>query len=130
MGDLAAVHFLIVDDDPAIRALLHMALRTDGHRVREAPDGMLALEMLRVSTVPLIVLLDWQMPRLDGRGVLRAVAADPRLATTHRFVLITATDVSDDGESAALLRDLRVPVIRKPFDLKSVFAVVDDIIAR
>ncbi len=128
----AAVHYLIVDDDPAIRALLRLALRADGcsGSIREAPDGLLALDVLRASTVPLIVLLDWQMPRLDGRGVLRTVAAEPRLATAHRFVLITATDVAGDGEITTLLRDLRVPVLRKPFDLNTLFAVVADIIAR
>lgn len=126
----AAVHFLIVDDDPGIRALLHMALCAEDRHIREAPDGMCALEMLRASTVPLIVLLDWQMPRLDGRGVLRAVAAEPQLAMTHRFVLITANDVAGDGEITTLLRDLQAPVIRKPFDLNTLFEVVADLIAR
>lgn len=126
----ATSHLLIVDDDPAIRALLGAALRVNGHSIREAPDGMQALEVLRASTVPLIVLLDWRMPRLDGWGVLRAVAAEPRLITMHRFVLITANDVPRDGGSATLLRDLRVPVIRKPFDLETVFRVVSQVIAR
>ena len=131
----AALHFLIVDDDPDIRALLRMALRADCRSIRsirEASDGRQALEVLRTSAVPLIVLLDWQMPRLDGRGVLRAVAAEPQLqlAMMHRFVLITANDVEGDGEITTLLRELQVPVIRKPFNLKTVFAVVDDIIAR
>ena len=62
--------------------------------------------------------------------MLRAVAAEPRLALTHRFVLITAHDVTGDGESAALLRDLQAPVIRKPFNLKTGFVVLNDIIAR
>ena len=49
---------------------------------------------------------------------------------SRRFVLISAHDVAGDGESAALLRDLQAPVIRKSFSLKTVFAVVNDIIAR
>lgn len=133
----AEVHYLIVDDDPALRAVLHLALSADGRSscIREAPDGMQALEMLRASPVPLIVLLDLQMPWLDGGGVLRAVAAEPRLAMTHHFVLITgadvaAIDVTGDCEITTLLRDLQVPIIRKPFDLTTVFKVVDDIIAR
>ena len=132
----AEVHFLIVDDDPALRSLLRLVLGEDGRSrsIREAPDGMQALDVLRASTVPLIVLLDWQMPWLDGGGVLRAVAAEPRLAMMHHFVLVTgadmtAIDVAGDCEINTLLRDLQVPVIRKPFDLTTVFAVVDDIIA-
>lgn len=49
---------------------------------------------------------------------------------THRFVLITANEVTGNCESAALLRDLRVPVICKPFDIETVCTVVADIIAR
>ncbi len=126
----AAVHFLIVDDDPNIRSLLSMALCAEDRHIRDVPDGLLALEALRASAVPLIVLLDWQMPRLDGEGVLRAVAAEPQLATMHRFVLITANDVTRDGEITTLLRDLQAPVIRKPFDLNTLFEVVADLIAR
>lgn len=62
--------------------------------------------------------------------MLRASGADPGLALTHRLVLMTATDVAGEGESAALLLALRVLVIRKPFDLQTAFTVVDDIIAR
>jgi CheY-like chemotaxis protein len=120
----SAVHVLIVDDDPAIRALLRAALRDDDWDVHEAPDGVLALERLRASTMPLIVLLDWHMPRLGGRGVLRVVAADRRLAATHRFVLLTAAAVPEDAESTALLDDLGVPVLRKPFDLDALIEAV------
>jgi hypothetical protein len=70
------------------------------------------------------------MLRLNGRGVLRAVAPPRRRALTHRFVLTTAHDVAGDGERAALLRDLHVLVIGKPFNFNTVFAVVDDVIAR
>jgi two-component system chemotaxis response regulator CheY len=120
---------LIVDDDPAIRLLLRTALEGDGHCVRDVPDGMQALERLRASAVPLIVLLDWHMPQLDGRGVLRAVTAEPQLAAMHRFVLVTADDGQRDGESAALLRELQVPVIPKPFDLQAVLDVIAEIAA-
>lgn len=118
------MNVLIVDDDPAIRGLLCMALQEDVQTVSEAPDGETALDYLRDSAVPLVVLLDWQMPRLDGRGVLRAVAADPRLRATHQFVLITATDVSQDPEATTLLEHLQISVIGKPFNLNTVFTAV------
>lgn len=116
---------LLVDDDPALRGLLHAVLRGDGHKILEASDGAEALATLGESVAPLIVLLDWQMPRLDGFGVLRAVAADPRLRALHRFLLVTAADWQDDPEHTALLEQLHVPVIPKPFDLAAMSEVVE-----
>jgi CheY-like chemotaxis protein len=118
------MRLLIVDDDPDIRALLCAALCEEGHKVEEAPDGVAALEHLRGSAVSLIVLMDWQMPRLDGYGVLRRVAADPRLTASHRFVLITATDLSRDLEATTLIEHLKVPILRKPFSLRAVLTAV------
>ena len=68
-------------------------------------DGMPMATWMEAATTATTVA-QGQMLRLNGRGVLRAVATEPRLALTHRFVLITAHDVIGDGESAALLRDL------------------------
>lgn len=122
-------HVLLVDDDPQIRVLLRAVLGCDGHAVQEASDGVEALAGVRDSQVPLIVLLDWQMPRLDGFGVLHAVAAEPYLAATHRFVLVTANDLPHDQERGSILERLQVPVIQKPFDLEAVTEVVEHIAA-
>lgn len=118
-------HVLLVDDDPTLRSLLHALLQGDGHTILEASDGVEALAALEASEVPLIVLLDWQMPRLDGFGVLRAVAADPHLRALHRFVLVTAADWQQDPEHTALLEQLHVPVIPKPFDIAEMSALVE-----
>lgn len=118
------VHVLIVDDDIEMRILLCAVLHYDGHSVQDAADGVEALAYLQASLVPLIVLLDWQMPRLDGFGVLRAVSADPALASLHRFVLVTASELPQDHERLALLDDLQVPVIQKPFDIAAISEVV------
>ena len=116
---------LLVDDDPELRCLVHAVLQYDGHTILEASDGVEALATLEASTTPLIVLLDWQMPHVDGFDVLRAVAADPRLNALHRFVLVTAADWQQDPEHTALLEQLRVSVIQKPFDIALMSEVVD-----
>jgi CheY-like chemotaxis protein len=110
-------HVLIVDDDVDIRMTMRTLLEDfGGHTVLEAVDGVSALEQLRASADSLVVLLDLLMPKLDGIGVLQAVAADERLATRHTFVLVT---VSRKAESADLLASLplAVQVIAKPFDI-------------
>lgn len=118
-------HVLLVDDDPHLRYLLHAVLQGDGHTVLEASDGVEALATLEESVAPLIVLLDGQMPRLDGFSVLRAVAADPRLRALHRFVLVTAADWQQDPEHTRLLEHVQVPVIPKPFDLATISGAVE-----
>ncbi|TAK24166.1 MAG: response regulator [Chloroflexota bacterium] len=61
---------LVVDDDESIRDLLRAALERRGYVVLTASDGEEALEML--GTVrPALLILDVQMPRLDGWGVMR-----------------------------------------------------------
>lgn len=116
---------LLVDDDRAVRCLLRAVLQDDGHTILEAADGAEALAALGESVAPLVVLLDWQMPRVDGFGVLRAVAADGHLRAVHRFVLVTAANWQHDPEHTALLEQLQVPVIPKPFDIAMMSVMVE-----
>ncbi len=72
-GDL-----LVVDDNRVNRLLLGRALEQLGHTVTFAENGREALDALRQRRVDL-VLLDIEMPEMDGYQVLEALAADPRL---------------------------------------------------
>jgi class 3 adenylate cyclase len=72
-GDL-----LVVDDNRVNRLLLGRALEQLGHAVTFAENGREALEILRQRRVDL-VLLDIEMPEMNGYQVLEALAADPRL---------------------------------------------------
>jgi DNA-binding response OmpR family regulator len=65
---------LLVDDDPQFRRTLHLALNSYGYEVGEAADGEEALGVL-ATTAPDLIVLDWQMPRLDGIATCRAVRA-------------------------------------------------------
>ncbi|WP_075217900.1 ATP-binding response regulator [Mongoliimonas terrestris] len=81
---------LVVDDEPAFRYLVRQALRDVADiDILEAADGGAAVSAL-ADVVPDLVLLDLEMPMLDGFGVLAAVRRDPRLravpvvvATSH-----------------------------------------------
>lgn len=68
---------LVVDDDASGRALLRRLLEMEGHAVREAVDGLDAMEQLR-SQAPDLVLLDVLMPRMNGHAVCQAMKTDPR----------------------------------------------------
>jgi carbon storage regulator CsrA len=69
----AAPNVLVVDDDENERQLLAGLLQMDGCVVNTANDGMDAMEVLRRGTLPDVVLLDMQMPRLGGKETLAAI---------------------------------------------------------
>ena len=76
--DSQAGDLLVVDDNRVNRLLLGRALEQLGHSVTFAENGREALEALRQRRVDL-VLLDIEMPEMDGYQVLEALASDPRL---------------------------------------------------
>lgn len=117
-------YVLVVDDDRAIRETLRFVLEDEGYHVLEAPDGMAALDVLRTTLTPTVVLLDLMMPRLDGVGVLSAVAHDSRLANQNAYIVITANRYRLDNRAAHLLTDLHVAVVPKPFDMDALLDTV------
>jgi Signal transduction histidine kinase len=70
---------LLVEDDPAISALLVRQLEELGLAVRAAADGLAGWECLQVADVDVLVT-DYRLPKLDGPGLIRRVRADDRFA--------------------------------------------------
>jgi CheY-like chemotaxis protein len=124
-GASSVVHVLVVDDDDSTRAMLRAVLVDHGHEVSEARDGRAALGALRASQHPSVVLLDYLMPQHSGVEFLREVAADPALASRHRFVVMTAIG-ADQVRLPDEVRTLPAsPVVFKPFELGQLFAAID-----
>ncbi|PXA90019.1 two-component system response regulator CreB, partial [Caulobacter sp. D4A] len=69
---------LIVDDEPHIRELLAFALGKAGYATVEAADGEAALEAIAAHK-PALVVLDINMPRLNGLDVCRRIRAEGQL---------------------------------------------------
>ena len=86
-----AAHILFVDDDPIMREFALVHLSTDKAQVSLAADGLEALESLAVQT-PDVMLLDLEMPRLDGFEVLARLRADP---ATRELPVIVVTGRED-----------------------------------
>ncbi len=80
---MAKPTILVVDDDPAILALLKRHLTTSGHEVLEAQNGIEALRIVREQGVQLVIT-DWMMPEMDGLEFCQAV----RTAELLQFVYI------------------------------------------
>ena len=70
---MAEPTILVVDDDEDIRHLVSEVLRLAGFAVETAGSGVTALERLGLEDTPDLVLLDVQMPEMDGWDTLRAI---------------------------------------------------------
>jgi two-component system, cell cycle response regulator DivK len=89
---------LVVDDNAVSRELLRYVLKPLGCEIVEAASGLEALE--RIAEVrPDVVLLDLDMPGLDGYGVLREVRRKPEWAAL-RVVAVTAYAMQSDRDKA------------------------------
>jgi DNA-binding response OmpR family regulator len=92
---------LMVEDDGEVRQLLRLSLERGPYRLLEAATGEQGLEMARLWR-PSLILLDVQLPGIDGLEVCRQLKADPELRTA-RVLMLTAAASEDDrarGEAA------------------------------
>jgi signal transduction histidine kinase len=103
---------LVADDDPSLRRLLKRILAEE-FDVIEAGDGEEAVK-LTLAERPSVVLLDLQMPVLDGHGALRRLRREPSLLTTP--VLIVTGAAIGGSQAAECLRDGAHDFVRKPFE--------------
>ena len=85
------IRILLADDDDTIVTIVQTALRLDGFEVVCARDGEEALRLARELDLDL-VLLDVEMPLLDGFAVCRELRADPRLETVPILMLTAQRD--------------------------------------
>jgi two-component system, cell cycle response regulator DivK len=88
---------LVAEDNLPNRELIREILEAYGHEVIEAGDGRQALDELE-KNLPDLVLLDIQMPVLDGYAVVREVRKTPRLAT-FKVLALTAYAMQGAGKS-------------------------------
>jgi CheY-like chemotaxis protein len=123
------IEILLVEDDPGDVLITREAFAE--HKVRNrltvCYDGADALRLLRregryaAASRPDIILLDLNLPGVDGRAVLRAVHADPELGRIPVVVLTSSTAEEDFLRSSELQADT---YIRKPVDFAGLMHVV------
>ena len=91
---------LIVDDTEMNRTMLAHRLQKCGFATATAADGMQALEAAR-REMPDLILMDMDMPVMDGREATRALKADASLAAIPVIALTANTDEGDRERAAA-----------------------------
>ncbi len=104
---------LVVDDEPDIRQLVQLNLELDGHRVLTAGNGNEALKVL-AGEIPDVMLLDLNMPELDGWAVLQKIKETGDTDVNRIPVLmLTAYDTADNRVRGGIEGAIRY--LTKPF---------------
>jgi two-component system chemotaxis response regulator CheY len=80
---------LVIDDSRTTRAIIGQILREIGLEVVEAANGREGLEQLRLDPELDLVLVDWNMPEMNGLDFLRAVRAQPEYQSL-RVLMVTS----------------------------------------
>ncbi len=125
-GRPAGARVLVVDDDPAIRAICAEVLRGHRYLVDEA-ESCAAARRLVLEQRPDVVLVDVQLPDGDGFSLLEGLA-DARAVEPFAAVFLTAR-----GEVADKVRGLRLGAddyLTKPFDAQELVARIDAVLRR
>jgi CheY-like chemotaxis protein len=105
---------LIADDDGKHLKLLTDVLQAEGHAVITAENGQRAIELAR-STRPSLIVMDVQMPMLDGFSAIRALKAVPE---TRFIPAIVITALAMNGDRERLLADGFDGYLSKPISIK------------
>jgi two-component system, sensor histidine kinase and response regulator len=112
---------LVVDDTPENLGVVSSVLKQAGHRVRAVTSGALALEAARAEA-PDLVLLDINMPQMDGYEVCRRFKQDPALAGVP-IIFLSALSETDDKVRA--FEAGGVDYVQKPFRAPEITARVE-----
>ncbi len=102
---------LVVDDEPAIRALVAKIVERAGHPVDTARDGAEAIEKLD-HTQYAVIVLDLMMPNVDGYGLLNHLKTRPGVKPA-----VIVVSAGDSGALRRLDASMVHSILRKPFDI-------------
>lgn len=117
-ADVCGQTILLVDDDPDVREVLAEFLEVRGYAVEACANGADALAYLRTGPPPHVILLDLQMPIMDGYEFRAAQANDAKLAEIPVVVI-------SDQATLDRTRIDGVEVLPKPFKVDKLVGVIE-----
>jgi chemosensory pili system protein ChpA (sensor histidine kinase/response regulator) len=100
-ADAAAPVVMVVDDSLTVRKITSRLLEREGYQVLTAKDGLDALQLLR-ETLPAVMLVDIEMPRMDGFDLTRNVRGDARTKDIPIIIISSRTADKHRSQAAAL----------------------------
>jgi CheY-like chemotaxis protein len=126
---LSSIKVLVVDDEHYMRKVIRTLLMSIGVRnIYEAPDGLAGLEAIR-NLAPDIVILDWEMPGLDGPSFVRMV----RSPETFQFPDVPIIMLTGHGERSRVVEAVRIGVnefLLKPVSSKGLKDRIVSVLAK
>jgi two-component system chemotaxis response regulator CheY len=114
----------VIEGDAAIRQVVRLLLEDAGHEVVEANDGLSGLALLQSCVDPLVAVIDYRLPRLDGCDLLDLVMTDETLRQRHMYVFMTTDPRRAVDECGETLEELAVPLLPKPFHIDELVEAV------
>jgi CheY-like chemotaxis protein len=117
---------LIIDDTPANLKLARVLLTSEGYDVRVASDADQALRVL-AEFRPDLILMDIQLPRMDGLELTRRIKGDPQM---RRIVIVAMTSYAMKGDEAKALAAGCDAYVTKPIDTRTLPGELAAILAR
>jgi two-component system, chemotaxis family, chemotaxis protein CheY len=122
------MHALIVDDSTTMRMILKAHLKKLGFEVTEAINGRDALVRLKAMVTADLVMVDWNMPEMDGLDFVRAVRTEPAYAALPMMMVTTNTDRAhvqqalEAGANEYIMTPFTADMIREKLDLLGLLA--------
>jgi chemosensory pili system protein ChpA (sensor histidine kinase/response regulator) len=92
---------MVVDDSLTVRKITSRLLEREGYQVLTAKDGLDALQQLK-DTIPAVMLVDIEMPRMDGFDLTKTVRGDPRTAGIPIVIISSRTADKHRNQAAQL----------------------------
>ncbi len=123
------IRVLLVSDDAFVRGALLHALEDNGFHVLEAPGAKVALNLLRVSLFPLVVLIDHQLRDGDAVSLIHAITSDPGIASRHAYLYVAASPHVLPPSLLRLLQEHHIPIVTHPFDADGLTALIREAVA-
>lgn len=121
-----SANILVVEDEPAIQALIAANLQQVGHRVMRADDAETASRLIR-EVLPDLVLLDWMLPGMSGIQFARRLRGDER---TRALPIIMLTARSDEHDKVSGLEAGADDYLTKPFSPRELLARIKAVLRR
>lgn len=118
---------LVVEDEPSMLTVIREVLESEGFEVYGACNGVEALEILKTSPLPDLIISDVMMPQMDGFELLRRVRRVDAWVNIPFMFLSARTEQGDISAGKSLGADDYIP---KPFDYKELLSVVRARLAR
>jgi two-component system cell cycle response regulator DivK len=125
-GTMMREKILVVEDNEQNRILMRQILTHHGYDVLEAADGLTGLEMAR-ENMPALILLDIQMPVMNGLAVIRELRSDPAL---RKLKAIAVTSFAMRGDKEKALQAGFDEYVTKPIDTRKFPELIRQVLSR